>query len=183
MKTKFLFLVGIFCLIQIFGNFQIVNAMPRVAVMPFVNKVPVKTDLSEKADLDIALEAATFAVRNTNKFELCERAELSRVLDEMSLGKNPLFDSSTCAKIGKLLGAQYIVLGSVSGISRLNNSDKINVSVYARMIEVETARVMLAGRGSAKGTVGMLNETIEKAVDSAMTGKQGMLTQFFKSGK
>ena len=179
MKRRSFLLTWLFCALFLVGSTAVAAAMPRVAVVPFANKVPVATNLSRSANLDIAMEAAIFAVQNTGKFDVVERAELQRLLDELGLGMNPLFDPSSCAKIGKFLGAQYVVLGSVTSISRLNDSGKINVGVYARMIEVETARVMLVGRGKATGT-GDVNDLLEKAVDDAMSGKQGMLTQFFQ---
>ena len=49
------------------------------------------------------------------------------------------------------------------------------------MVEVETARIFLAGRGSGKSK-GDVYEALEKAAEDALNGKRGMLTMM-RGGK
>jgi curli biogenesis system outer membrane secretion channel CsgG len=50
----------------------------------------------------------------TNKFKVVERAKLGPVLEEQDLAASGRVSKSTGAKIGKLTGAQYLVMGKVS---------------------------------------------------------------------
>jgi TolB-like protein len=71
-------------------------------------------------------------------FDVVERQQLAKVLQEQKLSTTSLFDAETIANIGKILGIQAIVTGSIAD---LGNEIKIN----ARSISVETARVFAAG--------------------------------------
>ena len=104
-----------------------------------------------------------------------------------------------------MLGAQYILIGSLNGLSTRQNGAEIvgignkNAQVYAhismRVVEVETGRVVLASRGDGRatntlthaplriihiGTAGFDQEqvydAIEKATMDAVNGKRGLIT-------
>jgi TolB-like protein len=75
---------------------------------------------------------------------LVERDRLQEILDELNLAQSSKFDAATVAKVGKLLGAQYLVMGDYFDL--LNN-----LRVDARVIEVQTGQIIrsLGARGSA----------------------------------
>jgi curli biogenesis system outer membrane secretion channel CsgG len=50
----------------------------------------------------------------TNAFQMIERAKLDGILDEQDLGASGRVEASTAAKIGKMVGAQYLVTGTVT---------------------------------------------------------------------
>jgi curli biogenesis system outer membrane secretion channel CsgG len=56
----------------------------------------------------------TNELAGTEKFQVVERAKLGHVLDEQDLGASGRVEKSTAAKIGKLTGARYLVMGTVS---------------------------------------------------------------------
>jgi TolB-like protein len=64
-----------------------------------------------------------------------ERERLEAVLSELELQKSRKIDPTTAAKIGKLLGAKYLVLGSYFELLGTLRTD-------ARVVEVETGRVI-----------------------------------------
>ncbi|MEZ4265404.1 MAG: CsgG/HfaB family protein [Myxococcota bacterium] len=64
-----------------------------------------------------------------------ERERLEEVLAELELQKSRKIDQSTAAKIGKLLGAKYLVLGAYFELMGTLRAD-------ARVVEVETGRVI-----------------------------------------
>jgi TolB-like protein len=76
--------------------------------------------------------------------KLVERDRLQEILDELDLGKSSKFDAATVARLGKLLGAQYLVMGDYFDL--LNT-----LRVDARVIEVKTGQIIrsLGTRGSA----------------------------------
>jgi curli biogenesis system outer membrane secretion channel CsgG len=59
----------------------------------------------------------TNELAGTEKFHVVERAKLGHVLDEQDLGASGRVDKGSAAKIGKLTGAKYLVMGTVSAFT------------------------------------------------------------------
>ncbi|MCO4762419.1 MAG: hypothetical protein KC502_12990 [Myxococcales bacterium] len=89
---------------------------------------------------------------------LVERARLEAILAELKLSKSRKVDAKTAARIGKLLGAQYLVLGSYFSLMG-------SLRIDARLVAVETGRIV-----HSTGANGKLDEflTIQTKVGSAM---------------
>jgi TolB-like protein len=66
---------------------------------------------------------------------LVERDRLEEILAELKLGQSGKLDQATAAKVGKLLGARYMVLGGYFDLMETLRAD-------ARVIEVETGKVV-----------------------------------------
>ena len=125
---------------------------PTVAVIPFHKKAAVSADLS-LSDEDVVSDIVNKEFVNSGKFDIVEREHLKDILDEQYLSMTGMVDASTAAQIGQLVGAQYLVVGSITGLSSKKKSNvgsgsySVIAHVYARMIDVETGRVVLAGSG------------------------------------
>jgi curli biogenesis system outer membrane secretion channel CsgG len=59
----------------------------------------------------------TNELSGTEKFHVVERAKLGHVLDEQDLGASGRVNKGSAAKIGKLTGAKYLVMGTVSAFT------------------------------------------------------------------
>ena len=59
----------------------------------------------------------TNELAGTEKFRVVERAKLGHVLNEQDLGASGRVNKSNAAKVGKLTGAKYLVMGTVSAIT------------------------------------------------------------------
>ena len=70
----------------------------------------------------------------TRRFEVVERQLLNKVLEEQNLGTTGLVDATSAAQIGKMLGVDAIVSGTITD---MGNTIRIN----ARMIATETASI------------------------------------------
>jgi TolB-like protein len=106
-----------------------------VAVMPF-------KDLSgEKASIGAAIsETVTSDLRAVPSVKVVERANVERVLGELDLqGRKSDLDQAAALKVGKLLQATMIVVGSYQRVGP-------DVRINARFVNVETTEVA----GSAK---------------------------------
>jgi curli biogenesis system outer membrane secretion channel CsgG len=88
------------------------GAKPVLAVAEFKNETNVGWWNSEVAR-DLA-GMLTNELASTEKFKLVERSKLDAVLDEQDLAESGRVNKSTGAKVGKLTGAQYIVLATVT---------------------------------------------------------------------
>ena len=75
---------------------------------------------------------------------LVERANLHRVIAEMQLGQAGLIDDKTAQQVGKLAGAQYLLLGSFMYLP----GGKLRVDT--RVVAVETGRILKAGEETGK---------------------------------
>ncbi len=74
----------------------------------------------------------------TGKFVIVERKLLSSVLEQHKLNMSGLVDESTARKVGKLLGVDYIIAGTL-----INIGDVLNVN--ARMISIESGSIEATG--------------------------------------
>jgi TolB-like protein len=64
-----------------------------------------------------------------------ERARLKALFEEQKLGQSGKVDPATAARVGKLLGARFLVLGSFFDLKDVLRID-------ARVVEVETGRIL-----------------------------------------
>jgi len=93
---------------------------------------------------------------NLNRFKLFERSQLESILEEQNLGMSGLLDASTAAQIGKGIGVDAIVLGSVT---RSGN----NMAIDARLIDTETAQLITAqDEMSSRTTIQELKEMVNR---------------------
>jgi len=75
---------------------------------------------------------------------LVERDRLQEIIEELDLGKSQKFDAATVVKIGKLVGAQYLVVGDYFDLLS-------SLRIDARVIDMKTGQIVrsLGTRGSA----------------------------------
>ena len=190
-----------------------IDDYPRVAVLPLQNKAAVNWhDFGDYAGS--ATDGLNLELNRTMRFECIEREELQRIMDEHSLNLTGMVDRATAAEIGRLSGVDYLVMGSVASLTAKSSGgavlsgqaesaaglhkNKVAATVYIKVVDVETGRIVLMGRGkgksdsaagavAAKGTLVMLGSAsvsdeqcenaIEKAVKDAIHGKEGILSQ------
>jgi len=111
---------------------KLVGERMGIAVLPFENKGASK-NLGE-----IVLDKMTTVLVNQNRFKVMDRAQLNKILEEQKLGMSGILDAATAAKIGRGIGVDAIVMGSV--VLTQNGS----VSIDARVIDTESARIITA---------------------------------------
>lgn len=76
-------------------------------------------------------------------FNLVEREKYENLVNEINLGKSEYIDKTTAQKMGKLLGAQYILTGAFISITP-------EIRIDAKLIEVETGRIVMTSQVSGK---------------------------------
>ncbi|MDZ7304667.1 MAG: hypothetical protein ONB44_21275 [candidate division KSB1 bacterium] len=110
-----------------------------IAVLPFESK-GIGRELGE---IDLLDKLVTGFV-NINRFKVIERAQLEKILAEQKLGMSGIIDASTAAQIGKGIGVDGVVCGSVT---QGGNA----VSIDARLIDTETAAIITARDAYSNG--------------------------------
>ena len=153
--------------------------LPRMAVIPFKNQAARIGVISDNDAENIRLDVEIDIVQ-TGKFDQAIRGEdMNSLLTEMIENNNlddddlDLYNPATASKFGLWIGAQYLVLGTITELGEMSKG-KYVASLSLRMIEVETARIYLAGRGKGEGK--SAKAALEKAAEDALNGKRGMLT-------
>ncbi len=91
-------------------------------------------------------ERLTTALAQNKKITLIERGLLKKVLGELNLQASGSIDEETVKKLGKMLGADAIVTGTLNDLKE--NLTEIN----ARVVETETAKILTAASLSVKKT-------------------------------
>jgi TolB-like protein len=112
---------------------KLVGERMSIAVFPFLNK-GTSNNLGE-----IVLDKFITALFNLERFKVIERSQLERILAEQKLGLSGIIDASTAAEVGKGIGVDAIVLGSVA-----LGTDGSSVSLDARAIDTESATIIVA---------------------------------------
>lgn len=153
--------------LMVFGvGMTMAQPKTRVAVMPFTEDYEevwwVRGRLGTKAATMVTDELI-----NTKKFTVIERRELDKILSEHNLSASGGTSTETAVKLGKLLGVEYMMLGSVRefgwdkyggsipGSSRLLGGSRgelynYNSQISVRMVNVETGEIVFSavGKGS-----------------------------------
>ena len=93
------------------------------------------------------------------QFEVVERRQLVKVLNEHDLGTSGLLDADAMGKVGKILGVDAIVTGSVTDLGN-------NVKINARLISVDSAKIFAVAQTSV-AKVGTVADLMKKMVVSS----------------
>ncbi len=120
----------LFCLLAIAPRLS-QAADGAVAVLYFDNQgnadlEPLKVGLAQMLITDL---------QQAGDIPVVERARIQAVLDELELGHNGMADPTTAARIGKLLGAEWLVLGSYFDLMG-------TLRVDTRVVRVETGEIV-----------------------------------------
>lgn len=81
-----------------------------------------------------------------NTFRLVEREQIERIIKEQDFGQKGRVDTRTAAKIGKILGVQYFIMGKVTEFSTDSQSGAIALKGYNLGVKTNTARVAIDAR-------------------------------------
>jgi len=119
-------------------------ASPALAAKPKVDKTPTLAilyfDYSGKTEgMDMLRKGlAQMLISDLSDLDgvrIVERDRLQDVINELELNKTTKIDKQTAARIGKLLGAKYLVLGGYFDLMG-------TLRVDARVVETETGKVV-----------------------------------------
>jgi hypothetical protein len=125
----------------------------RMGVPGFTNTTKYTGIDDRLADL---LVSELMANRN---YELIERTQLAKLMQEQGLGQTGILDQSNAAQIGKIGALDYIVLGSLTQASVVDRegeigfgankgqktySAEVKVGINLKVIEVETGKIVLS---------------------------------------
>jgi curli biogenesis system outer membrane secretion channel CsgG len=146
-------------------------AKPVIGVAEFTNDTSAAWWYGGVGD-DLA-DMLTNELAGTNKFKVVERAKLGPVLEEQDLAASGRVSKSTGAKIGKLTGAQYLIMAELSafetdvkgtgggvsfrGVSVGGKKEDAYMAVDLRVINTTTGEIEFTRTVEARASSGGLN--------------------------
>lgn len=123
---------------------QAQDSRPGIAVMPFENGGSYGQDKENFEALEKGIAGMLISELAQNPAaRIVDRSSVQRLLDEQNLGKDGRADAATAAKIGKLVGARYMVMGSFVDLYG-------RFRVDARIVDVETSEILKVVRSDPK---------------------------------
>jgi TolB-like protein len=126
-----------------------------IAIMPMVIYKPIDISLA-----DLAVKYLEQEFKSYQEYEIIDRTDSAKTVDEISYSQTGIIDESTAPQIGKQLSAKYLLLSSIA-----QNGKYFIIS--ARIVEVETGKVI----NTAVGKV-----TVQEKIDGAARGCARRLT-------
>lgn len=138
------------------------NGAMRLGILPVFKASSVSANLRPE-DLEIATSAIYAGMAGCPDFEILSRTDVDKLVQEQELASFGLVDSSTAPAFGKMLGAEYLLIANVTGLnstkkppstfSKNKNDYIVTAKMSARIVEVETGRVVLAVTSTATSNV------------------------------
>jgi curli biogenesis system outer membrane secretion channel CsgG len=134
------------------------QARMRVAVFEF----DARAVEDNGANNNIGVRVADGLISNlagSGNFDVVDRDNLDRIMQEQSIGQGARFDANTAAKIGKLANVNLVILGRIEsatesvklkhlfGVAQVAN---INIRATSRVIQVDTGNILNAPTGSCE---------------------------------
>lgn len=113
---------------------------PGLAVLPFENGGSYGQDKEDFDALEVGLQQmllTEFAVNSG--LRVVERGRIKALMEEQDLGASGRVDQNTAARIGKLVGARYMVLGGFLDFYG-------DLRIDARVVNVETGEIVKSER-------------------------------------
>jgi TolB-like protein len=112
------------------------DTRPGIAVLPFDNGGSYGQDKENFEALQLGLPAMLISELSKNPAaRLVDRRDINQLLSEQNLATAGRVDAATAAKIGKLVGARYMILGSFVDFYG-------DFRVDARIVDVETSEIL-----------------------------------------
>jgi len=118
----------------------------RLAVMPISPAAGAPEGMAAQAEY-LGAQLA-LAASGSKLFTMVERKDLQKILGELELQLSALADEDSAAKVGKLLGAEVMVTGTV-----FRKGDVYEV--FLKLLRVETAEVLSANKAKISAQLGL----------------------------
>ncbi|MBI5555844.1 MAG: hypothetical protein HY920_08360 [Elusimicrobia bacterium] len=129
--------------LQVAPKEKLSGSIKTIAVMEFADARQAKEKGAYDNPSMIIQEKMISRLVNQGLFRVIERPQLEKVMTEQKLQMSGLIDNSSAVEIGKMLGADGIMVGSITEYGR-TIYPKARLTVNVRVIEVKTGLVKWA---------------------------------------
>ena len=152
MKKAFRILLFICLIVMTFAQDAITETKQTIAVLDFES-------VGSEEHLGRAVsEIMRTELIDTRKFRVVERSQINKALSEQRMQKSGIVDEKSAVQIGKLLGADLIIIGSVVKIGTA-------YTINSRMLDVKTGEATL-GKNVTGNDLNLLTNLSRSLIDS-----------------
>ncbi len=178
---------------------------PTVGILPLENRGLVSEGW-DREEMGAAVEYVYTDLQDSGRFKLLDRTRQRALVDEYAHDMSGLVDEDTAPVIGNQYGAQYLLMGSIIGVTTRRSETtvvgagtkraQVTATVSLRLVDTETGEVVLAATGRSrknntlvKAPLGLIRigteevdkeqvlEALQGAVDDAINGPRGLLAR------
>lgn len=178
---------------------------PTVGILPLENRGLVSEGW-DREEMGAAVEYVYTDLQDSGRFKLLDRTRQRALTDEYAHDMSGLVDEDTAPVIGNQYGAQYLLMGSIIGVTTRRSETmvvgagtkraQVTATVSLRLVDTETGEVVLAATGRSrknntlvKAPLGLIrigteqvdkeqvNEALEDAIHDAVDGPRGLLAR------
>jgi TolB-like protein len=150
--------VTILASLTLVGGTLQAQAKPGVGVLPFVNSATGKSN-EELAPLSRGLaDMAIEELLSNPSIRVVERSAMNKILEEQKLSTDGKVDPATVVKVGKIIGAKYMVTGA---FITMGNQLVLTMKAF----NVETSEIIWTGSvpGKTDNILVLINQVAAKA--------------------
>ncbi|MEK7390947.1 MAG: CsgG/HfaB family protein [Fibrobacterota bacterium] len=134
-------------------------AAPVATARKFVAVAPLASTSISRGEADLLGEALSTALQRRSGARMMERSQMEKILAEQGFQNSGACDKSDCAiQIGKILGIDQIVVGSVG---KLGSSYMLN----ARLVDVATGEILGSTSRTSPARIEQVVAELPKAAD------------------
>ena len=134
-----------------------------IAVIPFEDASGYSSKYVNVNAAEIMTEELTSALHQSGRYTVIERSQLDVVLKEMGFQMTGAVDPAKAVKAGKLLGAQYVVIGKVTLAKTTSSTDLLSLTSIIgsfrakivfnyRFVDVQTGEIKYVGNIKGSGS-------------------------------
>lgn len=153
-----------------------VHNYPTVAVMQFGNKAITNQGM-RKYDFDSASEYAIYQLVASGWFDLVDYEQLGNIAKMHQINMSGLVDQSTAVQLGKVAGAQFMMVGNVTGLTTKKSGMNyqhgssggagvdvrtVIANVAVRLVDIETGKIVGAGLGKGESASSSVEVVFKK---------------------
>ncbi len=141
----------------------------RIAVLDFEFASTGLTNPGSDGPAKGISDLLTTRLVQSGKYIVVERSQIEKIIQEQNLGASGRLDSGTAAQIGRILGVDVVILGSITkfnveqkssggfgafGIGVSVNENKANaiVALTARLVSTSTAEILAVAEGEGQSS-------------------------------
>ena len=165
-------------------DFEVRSGSVRVGRVDLATEGP---DFYRELGSGVADIFLTEAFRS-ERFRITERSELGEVLQEQNLAQTGRIDPNSAADVGRIIGAELIVLGSLSefGITTTGGGGRVlgifggstetvtaRATVDIRMVDADTAEVVGIGHATSEVSQRNVEVDVGNVLRSLRAGRSG----------
>ncbi|WP_083819919.1 VWA domain-containing protein [Gracilinema caldarium] len=126
----------------------------RVSLVPL--SYPEAASSLEKKNAERFSARLLQAANQSQRFTLVERNDLQAILQELELSLSAIADPASAAKVGNLVGAEYLILPSMISLPVTKGDDNA-WEVYLRLVRVATGEIISVSRARISRSLGYLD--------------------------